>query len=595
MIETTGNQIATGKITIRDTFAEDMWYSIPNYQRPYVWGEDQISSLLDDISYAAENTPDAQYFLGSLVLHCSKRTKNDTEYMENSVLDGQQRLTTLYMLHAIIRDLTDNDKRRKSCSETIFQEGDPDDGIPERMRLEFEIRADVAGFVDNYIKKGGGTLEEEKLKELVETSSNVSIRNMANALIVIRRWLQNDDNLDIDKLYPYLRTKVILIFVASGQLEDAFRLFTVLNDRGIKLRSSDILKARNLSEIENNETQSKYALFWEELEGELGEDFDQFLSYLRTILVKEKARHNLLKEFEDNIYNPKAFDQSTKKYILKKPLLEKGEETFQFIQSYKEHFDQLFSGNNYNLRNNWAFDNLISILQDTALSDIWIPPLLSYRKNFGSKRLYDFLLKLDNKFSGDWIARETPTTRIEGMNNIIKEIEDKAKNKEDVDFQIETLLTSEMFDFNESEFLMQIKDGTVYGRRFARYLLRKVDFLLDEPLHTERRNSYSTMSVEHVLPQTPKEDSQWLVDFTQEQRNEWTHRLGNLVLISRRKNTSQGRLDFDEKKKKYFEKSIESFPNSLMVMQKPDWTLGAITAHHDQMINILKKHYNLGV
>jgi len=593
MIETTGNQIATDKISIKDTFAEDMWYSIPNYQRPYVWGDDQISSLLDDIAFAAENTPDAQYFLGSLVLHCLKKNRDGTAYMENSVLDGQQRLTTLYMLHAVIRDLTQNNKRQKSCAETIFQEGDPDDGIPERMRLEFEIRSDVSDFVVQYIKNEGGTLEDQRLKELVEKSSNVSIRNMANALLIIHQWLNAPQNLNIDVLYPYLRTKVILIYVASGQLEDAFRLFTVLNDRGIKLRSSDILKARNLSEIDDKNIQSRYALFWEELEGELGEDFDQFLSYLRTILVKEKARYNLLKEFEDNIYNPRAFDQSTKKYVAREPLLRKGQDTFAFVESYKEHFDQLFSGNNYELENNWAFDNLISLLQDTALSDIWIPPLLAYKKHFGNTRIYEFLLKLDNKFSGDWITRETPTTRIEEMNNIIKQIEIKAKNEVDLEVKVQELLSSDIFNFNGTEFINQLKYGTVYGRRFARYILRKVDFLLDDPLYSERRNSYITMSVEHILPQSPEDNSQWVKDFSEDKREKWTHRLGNLVLISRRKNTSQGRLDFDAKKKKYFERNIESFPNSLVVMQKQSWTPTELKNHHDKLIGLLEDHYGI--
>lgn len=140
MIETIGNQISTNKITIKDTFAEDMWYSIPDYQRPYVWGSDQINSLLDDIAHAAKNTPYSQYFLGSLVLHCDNKRLNGTRYIENSVLDGQQRLTTLYMIHAVIRDITKNEKRKKSCAETIYQEGDSDDGIPERLRLEFAIR-----------------------------------------------------------------------------------------------------------------------------------------------------------------------------------------------------------------------------------------------------------------------------------------------------------------------------------------------------------------------------------------------------------------------------------------------------------------------
>ena len=48
-VEVTGKQIASDKITIKDVFGEDMWFCIPDYQRPYVWGEDQISTLLDDV------------------------------------------------------------------------------------------------------------------------------------------------------------------------------------------------------------------------------------------------------------------------------------------------------------------------------------------------------------------------------------------------------------------------------------------------------------------------------------------------------------------------------------------------------------------
>lgn len=595
MIETTGNKIATDKITIKDTFAEDMWYSIPDYQRPYVWGDDQISMLLDDISHAAINTPNSQYFLGSLVLHCQKKNLNGTTYVENAVLDGQQRLTTIYILHAIIRDLTDNNTRQKSCAKTIFQEGNPDDGIPERLRLEYAIRNEAVEFVDNYIKSEGGTQKKDDLIKLSKDSKNVSIRNMANAILMVNKWLSQEKSLEINSLYPYLRTQVILIYVASNELEDAFRLFTVLNDRGIKLRSSDILKAQNLSVVFEENKRKEYAIMWEELEGELGEDFDQFLSYIRTILVKEKARNNLLKEFEDNIYNPKVFNKTTKKYEQSTPLLKRGDDTFLFVKKYKIHNDQVFSGNNHYITNNWAFDNLIDLLIDTAISDIWVPPLLVYRESFGDKNIYDFLLKLDNKFSGDWIARETPTTRIEAMNSIIKKIQNIKKENKPEEYNINALINSKEFNFNQSEFLRQLSENSIYGRRFDRYLLRKIDFLLDAPLYSERRNSYGTMSVEHILPQNPKNDSQWNNDFTDEQKNEWTHRLGNLVLISRKKNTGQGRLDFKEKKTKYFKNSIETFPHSLKIMQEPSWKLHDLKTNHEELIGLLKEHYGISM
>lgn len=577
MIEVSGKQIASEKIVIKDCFGDKMWYKIPDYQRPYVWGEDQITLLLDDVSYAASNTPDTQYFLGSLVLHSKIVNKNGSSYIENSVLDGQQRLITLYIMHAVIRDITQDDDSKEACAKAIYQKGSRIDGIPERSRIEFEIRKDVKEFIDKFIKPEKGTLKKEELTELSEKSKNVSIKNMANAILILHKWFSENDE-KIVALLSYFRQYVILIYVASAELEDAFRLFTVLNDRGIKLRSSDILKAQNLKEVSDAEKQKEYAEFWEELEGELGEDFDLFLSYIRTILVKEKARYDLLKEFEENIY--------------KKSLLQKGEATFELLKSYKEHYDTIFSGNNYNLNNNWAFDNLISVLEDTSLSDIWVPPLLTYLKVFGKNNINDFLIKLDNKFSADWITRVTPTLRFQAMKKIIEEIE-RCNNKSGLskNEKINLLLESDSFKFDFKEFILQINSYDVYGKRFARYLLRKIDYLLDNPSYTERRNSYKNISIEHILPQNPDENSQWLKDFTNEQREEWTNKLGNLVLISRIKNAAQGRLDFMDKKSKYFDKNIETFPNSLRVMKNNEWNISTLEENHKRLIELLEKHY----
>lgn len=580
MIEVGGKQITSNKITIRECFDRDMWYKIPDYQRPYVWGEDQITLLLDDVLYAALNTSDTEYFLGSLVLHFKTVNKNGSSYIENSVLDGQQRLITLYLMYAVIRDITKNNTLQTTCANAIYQEDNKFDGIPERLRIEFEIRDDVENFIDNFIKPEKGTLKEEELIELSKKSKNVSIKSMANAILILHKWFSNKNTIEIDTLFSYFRQYVILIYVASAELEDAFRLFTVLNDRGIKLRSSDILKAQNLKEVSDTKKQKEYAKFWEELEGELEEDFDLFLSHIRTILVKEKARYDLLKEFEDNIY--------------KKHLLEKGKETFELLKSYKEHYDTIFSGNNYDLNKNWAFDNLISVLEDTSLSDIWVPPLLMYLKVFGKNNINDFLIKLDNKFSADWIARETPTVRFQAMAKIIEEIE-RCNNDSSLptkNEKINSLLKSDSFKFKFNDFIYQIKSSDIYGKGFARYLLRKIDYLLDKPSYTERRNSYKNMSIEHILPQNPKENSQWLKDFINEQREEWVNKLGNLVLISRIKNASQGRLDFMDKKSKYFDKNIETFPNSLKVMQENEkWNISTLEKNHKRLIKLLEEHY----
>jgi hypothetical protein len=99
------------------------------------------------------------------------------------------------------------------------------------------------------------------------------------------------------------------------------------------------------------------------------------------------------------------------------------------------------------------------------------------------------------------------------------------------------------------------------------------------------------ISVEHILPQNPADGSEWSKDFTPDQRIEWTDRLGNLVLISRRKNTSQGRLDYNLKKSRYFRNNIETFPNSLRVLtNNSQWTPNDLISNHNEVLATLEEY-----
>ena len=83
---------------------------------------------------------------------------------------------------------------------------------------------------------------------------------------------------------------------------------------------------------------------------------------------------------------------------------------------------------------------------------------------------------------------------------------------------------------------------------------------LDELLANQPGVSYEhrIVTVEHVLPQHPKKGSQWLTDFDESAREYWTHRLANLVLLNRRKNSSAQRFDFAKKKHQYFQAAMAS-------------------------------------
>ncbi len=575
------HEIKSEKILVKDIFST-MWFRIPEYQRPYIWSKDEVNELLDDLAFAQREKPDQEYFLGSFVFQSKHAdAAQGQEFNENDLLDGQQRMTTLLMLFACIRDLSDSDKVRPSCHKSIFQKGDEIDEIPERTRIVFAIRQAVQDFVDEFVKADGGTNREKDLEQIATCSDDRSIPNMARAILEIRRYLMDPEKaISLEDFLRFLRNRVLLIYVATEDLDDAFRLFTILNDRGVPLRNSDILKSMNLGALETDSDKTRYATLWEEAEGELGDDFDRFLNHLRTILLKDKARLNLLQEFEHKIYAPKERDKATG--LAKPALLKKGKDTFQLVERYLKHYNTLLGGTNYDdTGGNFRFDNLVKVMLTGLPSTDWIPPLLRYFDRFKHDHLLAFLTLLDNKFSADWIAQYTPTDRIENMNQVIKVIESATGPK--------NVLTDPCFQLDADGFTRSA-EASVYGRKFTRYLLIKLDYLYQDHAH---RMVFETLSVEHILPQNPANGSQWKKDFTDEERKEWTDRIGNLVLISTTKNTSQGRSDYTEKKSKYFTKKINTCPNSLRVLQNAQWTPVEMKANHNAVLIKIREHYGI--
>jgi len=580
------NKIDSDKIFINKVF--EWWYRVPDYQRPYVWGTDQVTDLLDDVTQWMYARPDSEYFLGSIVL----QERHNNGITEFDLLDGQQRLSTCLMIYAVGRDLASDNRLVEHCRDVVFQQEDPYRDIPERLRIIYDIRDDVRDFVLRFIKPNGGTNDDVGLQEATN-ARDLSVRNMANAVIQIRSFFQQTEAPKVEDFFKFFGNKVLMVYVSSPNLDDAFRMFTVLNDRGMKLRGSDILKTTNLRALRENKAEEteirRWAKYWEELEGELADDFDVFLSHIRSVLVKDKARLSLLQEFEDNIYNPRAFDRQTKTYTKKTALLKPGKDTFLLVDRYYKHYQQILSGNNYAISNSWQFDNLITLMSETGLADFWLPPLLRYREVFGDRRILDFLHRLENKFCGDWITSQTPTDRISAMNKVTSAIDDiNSLSDKNLDEKIALVLASSVFDFDKARFKHILETEDIYGRRYARYLLFKIDVLLASP--DTRLQVPTQMSVEHILPQTPDSSSQWCKDFSVDDRQIWTDRMGNLVLISRRKNSSQGRLDFKNKKEKYFKSNVEIFPNSMRAMQCEVWNMETLLKSHQNVINLLCKN-----
>lgn len=555
-------QIEASKITIGKLF-EDYWFRVPEYQRSYVWGKEQLDELLDDLNYARSNNPGKEYFLGSIVLQKHQVSTQTATYECCDVLDGQQRLTTILLMMAVLRDVSSDQDLTESVKQAIFQKGNAIKNLPERLRIEFLIRDKVGEFVEKYVKNSVANLDHA-LSDLVNVE-NVSLQNMARMMLYLKEQFSQLSDNEITNFTTFLFNKVIVIYVASENLEDAFRLFTILNDRGIPLSGSDILKSLNVGAVESEKKRQQFAAMWEKLEGEFGrDDFDRFLGHLRTILVKEKARENLLKEYEK---------------IYKDRILEQGEQTLNFISEYRNIYAKLIwfdddAPNDYKLRN-------LTTIMKIGLATDWIPIYLAYYHKFKIDRLFEFLERLESKFSADWILQETPTKRLTNTYAILKTIE-KAQNAEEV------LSNDEVFSYNREELRNRI-EGDVYGQNFARYILLKLEYLMLHP--NQSFSEFNRISVEHVLPQYPKEDSTWRKEFTDDEREKWTHKISNLVLLSRVKNSQLNNRDFAEKKQRYFASSINIFPNINSAMQQTEWGIKVLEQRQKDVVEILMKAF----
>lgn len=541
----------------------DFWFIVPEYQRPYVWNKDNVLELLEDLWTSFSLGKNDEYFVGSLVLRKLNESEIQNEY---EVLDGQQRLTTFSLILNSLKILFNNDEELvKTLSDLLYQRKNHYTNTPERQRIIFKIRGDSNEFLSRFIKDNN---INTNMRE------DISIKNMKEAVEVINEFfkdkIEKDGEERVKDFIAYLLNKVVLIYVSTDSFEDAFRLFTILNNRGIPLTNADILKAINVGKIESIEDRNiadGYATKWEIIHNYFENNFERFLEYIRTILVKDKANKTLLEEFEERIY--------------KKGLLSKGKNTIDTINEYFFIYKKIIDfTENEELSN--AYKNLIIIMLEGISSTDWIPPLLQFYKKFGTEYIFSFLKKLEFNFMGSWIIGETPTKKRENVYKILKSI-DNAKKVEDV------LQNANVFSVNVEE-LKDILKEDICGEQFTKYLLLRYEYQKQD--NSTLISEYKHISIEHILPQKPKEDSEWKKLFTEQEIEEYKNKLGNLVLLNRRKNSSLSNLDFNEKKNKYFQGLISTFPSINYIMQKKQWTKEDIKERTEDMISLLTKEVN---
>ena len=551
------------ELELRRVFSDDYLFEMPPHQRPYAWTTEETNELLSDLMIAMDSNEEA-YFLGSVVII---RNVDTSAYQ---VIDGQQRLTTLTILFCVLRELSDEKDAKESLDHRVREKGDRYAGSKDRFRLTIRER-DSDFFQENVLRVG-------RLSDFVHAVSEYSTesrqRIFENAKSLWEK-LEPESAERRDALAEFIIQQCYLVVVTASNITSAHRIFSVLNARGLNLDATDILKADILGYVPSNR-EGEYTRKWEDIEEELGRDeFRNLFAHLYVIYNHNRYHRELAEAFRVDV-------------------LEKNElGGMRFVDDVLEpHADgyQVISKARYADGNDDSDVNLYLQYLGWIDNEDWIPPVMAFYHKYGndSAILLRFLKDFDRLAYGLFILRFRRDPRILRYAKVLEDIE--TGNQPNADAGGTLALTSQ-----EKRDILRALNGRVYQnqpKRFTTPILARLSNAIADPPISE----FAKVTVEHVLPQNPDSESDWLVSFPDlEERENWTHRLANLVLLSRNKNTRARNYNFQRKKEEYFQRqSMPSFALTSHVIKKHEWTPVVLERRQRYLLDVLKKEWKLG-
>jgi len=550
-------------------FGDDFVFDIPAYQRPYAWEKEQAAELFDDLKRAlgdcslAEAADATPYFLGSVVVIKAE------DRPQAQVVDGQQRLTTLTILLAALRAEIEDKEWKAALTKHLYEPAHPIKKTPNRYRLT--LRETDAAFFQKHVQAPPslGHLETVNTSEAPDSQQHlienaVSLRDRVHALTPERR----------QALATYVTERCFLVVVSTSTLDSAYRIFSVLNDRGLDLSHADILKAAVLGAMPTDAQRKVYGKRWEEAEDELGRiAFRDLLSHYRTIKLKKKPEETILAELRDKVRpqeRPIAFIDDE-------------------LVPYADAFAIVKNASYTSASDPTPINRALTWLDRIDNYD-WIPVALEVVRRWKDdpKGLRELVDALDRLASVLMVGRADVNDRIDRYGTVLVALE-AAKAS------VESVKTAMAPNHDERKAALEVINGDLYNNKKVRqFVLLRLDAAMAGAGATY---DYDTITVEHVLPQNPAAGGTWLTWWPDdEQRAEWTHRIGNLLLLSRRKNSEAQNYDFDDKKKRYFSMKGgggSPFVITTHVLAEKDWTPAVVTKRQKVAVDTLRKLWAL--
>lgn len=556
------DKISAKEYSLSKIFSADFEYHIPKYQRPYSWTEDEAAILFDDLYDFYELDNDDNYFLGSIVL-----IKSDNKpYSE--VIDGQQRLTTLSIFLAVMADTFSTEQYKELCKAYLQEKGNQLEMINAQPRIF--LREKDQSFFNKYIQeldlRGLNQLDDE----ILDSEAKVHIQKNCQVFQVrFSEKFTNED--DLIKFCQFVLNRCFLVVVSSPNQSSAFRVFSVLNSRGLDLLPSDIIKSKTIGSLDDS-IQDKYTEIWEEQERLVGRDgFNEVFAHTRTIFLKEKQKKNLLEEFSVNILEK----------INPKDLIDK------YIVPYSNAYNALKNEAYVSSRNAESINNLLYWLNKTRNYD-WMPVAIKFLAEYenDSDAILAFLIKLERLASYLFVTSKGLNQRINRYKEVLEEMETEGNHYQNIE-------SLELKEIEKEEFIKTL-DGEIYTLPSYRrnYIIQRLNsFVSDGAVKFNGK----IFTIEHVLPQNPRMNSQWLAVWSEADRKIWVNKIANLVALTRQHNSQAQNYDFEEKKQKYFQSSngVTSYPITTQVNGIKHWNPRTVETRQNELMKVFIDKWRL--
>jgi hypothetical protein len=599
--------------SLSDIFRDNVKYIIPDYQRGYSWGIEQLNDLWEDL----ENLVDGRFHYTGMFTFC-KAEHSDNLYQ---IVDGQQRMTTLIILiNELLANIQDGIPNGLSVEDYVkkYLYYKPFRQFRNEYRFQYSVDSPSNAFFRTQI------LGQEDSDSYNQPEQTLYTQNLKQAKEYFSKKIQEitQDELKSDELKQDELAKLFIKVTESlkfneyiiEDIDEVYVTFETMNNRGKSLSSLELLKNRliylstlfenisgddptNLANVKtlreniNNTWRTIYEYLGKRQSKALNDDSflrDHWIMYFRydrstskvfrsdllskTFTAKEVLSRNLpieevLKYVASlqksivcwfNITCPSTDKQASENDEWQTRLNRVG------IGSFKPLLMAAYLHNKK--------DEVLPLIQACERFRFWVAVITARRSNKGDSHFYSL--------AHSYFRNENPN-----IGELIEDINTKTKEWTDLNRFV-------------NECVDRYKDDGFYSWSGVRYFLYEYEKHLEEKNNGERkvnwedfeRNQDGKISIEHIFPQHPSpNDTYWSDRFKSKEDKALAHSLGNLLLLRQSKNSSLQNNPFNEKREKY-----RTGSNSEIEVAKYDeWTPGAIIKRGTEMLEFLTEHWKL--